>query len=181
MQSYICKNAAAKPPNTIAAKALGAPKAPVAPFAGLIVGVFAPAAAVLVPPITVPKVVAGGVNPPVGVRVAETGLGLPATKPTLAVAVEPAAAVAVVNCTCGTVITVLRVVTVLEPTIVAPTEAPVVCTQGTVRVVEIVIVVSGTDGADVMEATAVAPGVVEGEPMVMVEGTLVTMPGFWGT
>ena len=179
--SYNCKSAAAIPPNITAAQVLGASKAPVAPLAGTIVGVLAPSAAVLVPATTVPKVVAGGANPPVGVGVAETGLGLPATKPTLAVAVEPAPAVTVVSCTCGTVTTVLRVVIVLEPTMVAPAEAPVLCTQGTVRVVEIVIVVSGTDGADVIvETTAVALGLVEGEPIVMVEGTLVMMPGFCG-
>ena len=175
---YNCKNAAATPKIT-AAKVLGAPKAPVAPFAGIIVGVFAPAAAVLVPLTTVPRVAAGGAYPPVGVSVADTGLGLPATKPTVGVDVEPEAGVPVVNCTCGTVMTVLRVVTVLEPTIVAPIEAPVVCTQGTVSVVDIVIVVSRIDGAAVVvEATAAAPVLVGGGPIVMVEGTFVMMPGF---
>ena len=103
---------------------------------------------------------------PLVVAVAMTGLGLPAAKPTLGVLLAPGATVAVVNCTCGTVTTVLRVP------------------------VERVIVVIGTKGAaagvivDTMPAAAVwlTAGVLMGVGQsVMVEGTFVMMPGFWLT
>ena len=121
--------------------------------------------------------------------------GVPAARPMLALLVEPACALAVVNCTCGTVTTVCTVDTALGPATVAP-GAVVPGTVMTVDTLTVVMGIPGAAGASVLTAAAaaleelargVAGAGVAGTgvagtgvtPMVMGGGRTVTRPGFW--
>ena len=148
-------------PNTITTIDPGAVRDDPAPLKGVMLLVADGDAATIVPMVVAAGASAAAV--PLVVAVAITGLGLPAAKPTLGVLLAPGAAGAVVNCTCGTVITVLTLP------------------------VERVMVVIGTDGAaaavmvDTIPAAAVwlAATVLMGVGQsVMVDGTLVMIPGF---
>ena len=123
---------------------------------------------------------------------AGTLAGVPAARPMLELDVAPAATLAVVNCTCGTVTTVLSVDSELLPATVAP-GAVVPGTVMTVETLTVVIGIPGGAAGDASVLTAaeaalyelargVAGAGVAGTgvtPMVMVVGTAVTMPGFW--
>jgi hypothetical protein len=100
--------------------------------------------------------------PEAGVVSAGTAAGVPTTSTgAAAVAVPVAAAVGVEKTTCGTVITVESAVVVDEEGMTSPEDTPVDSTHGTVMVVWMEMVVTGTAtaGADVTGA-AVTPGLV---------------------
>jgi len=151
-------------PSTTATIDPGARRGDPAPLKGVMLLVGEGGAATIVPMVVAAGASAAAV--PLVVAVAITGLGLPAAKPTLGVLLAPGATGAVVNCTCGTVTTVL-----------------------TVPVVRVIVVI-GIEGAaaavmvDTMPAAAVwlATGVLMGVGQsVIVDGTLVMIPGFWLT
>lgn len=156
------------PPKKTATTHPGATSDDPAPLKGLteLVGVGADA--------PVPKVVeVGGATAAadaLGVTVAATLFGAPGISPTDGLPVVPAAAVAVVKPTCGTVTTMLELDVV-----------PLA-----VMIVEIVMAVCGTAGTIdetrpetvAVMAAAVLMGV--GKSVIVV-GTLVMIPGFWLT
>ena len=85
--------------------------------------------------------------PATGVVAAGTAAGVPGTRTGAAVVAAPAAGVE--KTTCGTVMTVEMAVVVDEDGITRPEDTPVDSTHGTVTMVWIEIVVTGTVGADV--------------------------------
>ena len=94
-------------PNTIATTDPGTARDDPAPLKGVMLFVADGDAATIVPIVVAAGASAAAV--PLVVAVATTGLGLPAAKPTLGVLLAPGATGPVVNCTCGTVMTVLTV------------------------------------------------------------------------